>query len=317
MRTAHGRTGERPVLLLFALTAIALPTFCRTSADPKAPRANPAASSIKAMAPAVVQISYRSDIQSPTDRPKVVGTGFIVSKGNYVLTAAHVITASIASERQAKASKIWFFVGVPLDESSVPGVHFEGSFTDISSNIVEVDELHDVALLKLTEDIFSSSFNTGIKIRGKTLKLKAAIAKLKPLMPREGESVLISGYPLSIPTLVTQSGMIASDTYTPIETHPERAPSAVAVPEIEDTILVDAVVNPGNSGGPVYMPGSNFVIGICEAFKWSPLFTSTHKEVSAGTEGILTQNSGLAVVIPIKYAIALLQKNNVHFAGQP
>jgi S1-C subfamily serine protease len=70
-------------------------------------------------------------------------------------------------------------------------------------------------------------------------------------------------------------------------------------------------VNPGNSGGPVYEPDSGNVIGICEAHKYSPLFTNKQHQVEISPNEVLTQNSGVAVVIPIKYGIDLLRKNGI------
>jgi hypothetical protein len=56
---------------------------------------------------------------------------------------------------------------------------------------------------------------------------------------------------------------------------------------------------------------SGDVTGVCEAYKNSPLFTSKQHLVPVSPDELLTQNSGLAVVIPIKYAIELLRKNGV------
>jgi hypothetical protein len=50
------------------------------------------------------------------------------------------------------------------------------------------------------------------------------------------------------------------------------------------------------------------VIGICEAYEPSPIFATQPPLAAASAVG---QNSGLAVVIPIKYAIAFLQKNKI------
>lgn len=79
-----------------------------------------------------------------------------------------------------------------------------------------------------------------------------------------------------------------------------------------DSILLDVIVNPGNSGGPVYDSESSDVVGICEAYENSRLLTSKGNLVPPiAPEEYLVQNSGLAVVIPIKYAIEPLKKNGV------
>ncbi len=76
-----------------------------------------------------------------------------------------------------------------------------------------------------------------------------------------------------------------------------------------DSILIDAVINPGNSGGPVYGTDSDGVVGICEAYKPSPIFAAQQNKLEP-VPG-LYQNAGLAVVIPTEYAIELLKANGV------
>jgi len=267
------------------------------------------------MKPSVVQIAYISDSPNRELDGGIAGTGFFVNNDGYVLTAAHVITETQSQLRASGATTIEFSVGMSIDDLSSPKAEFRGSFTHTKCTIKDIDTNHDVALLELAHNPFAPNFVVGIIINGKFPKLTVAAAKLRQDLPPEGQKVLVSGYPLAIPNLVTQGGMVASETYAPSKEfiHPPGAPAGVTMPEQISVILLDAVVNPGNSGGPVYVPGSDLVIGICEAFKQSPLFTNKSNPVRIGESEFLTENSGLAVVIPIKYAIELLQKNNIHF----
>jgi S1-C subfamily serine protease len=272
------------------------------------PATDPIVASITLMKSSVVQIKFKSDSPKPEYQGGIAGTGFVVSDEGYVLTAAHVITDTEAALRANNATKVEFFVGISIDTISGPMATFRGSFTNVPCTIKDTDTLHDIAILQLAQNPFSATFRLGIKIGDKQPKVTLSVAILDQSLPPEGQTVLVSGYPLSIPTLVTQKGMVASETYTVVQTQRPNAPVGLLNTEVEDTILLDAVVNPGNSGGPVYLPGGRSAIGICDAYQQSPIFTTQRPQTAVPGVG---QNSGLAVVIPIKYAIALLQKNKI------
>jgi S1-C subfamily serine protease len=270
--------------------------------------ADPAVTSITQMKSSVVQIKFKSDSPKPEYQAGIAGTGFVVSDEGYVLTAARLITETEAALRASNATKVEFFVGISIDTISDPMANFRGSFTDILCTIKDTDSVHDIAILQLTQNPFLAAFRLGIKIGDKEPKVALSVAKLDQSLPPEGQTVLVSGYPLSSPTLVTQKGMVASEIYTVVQVQGPSAPAGSLTSEAEDTILLDAVVSPGNSGGPVYLPGEHSVIGICEAYESSPVFTTQRPPALVSGAG---QNSGLAVMIPIKYAIAFLQKNKI------
>jgi S1-C subfamily serine protease len=271
------------------------------------PAKDPAAASIALMKPSVVQIKFKSDSAKPEHQEGIAGTGIVVSDEGYVLTAAHVVTGTEAGLRGEGATKVEFFVGVSITMSG-PAANSGGSFSYIPCTIKDTDPAHDIAILQLAQNPFAEAFRRGIKIGDKEPKVMLGVAKMDQSVPTEGQTILVSGYPLSIPTLVTQKGMIASEPFTGAQTQRPNTPVGSLTPEIEDSILLDAVVNSGISGGPVYLPGGHSVLGICEAFEPSPIFTSQQPQTVVPGAG---QNIGLAMVIPIKYAIALLQKNKI------
>jgi S1-C subfamily serine protease len=275
------------------------------------PPIDPIIASINSIRSSIVQVAFTSNAPDPKYKRGVAGTGFFVSKEGYVLTANHVINETESGLLAKGATKIDFQVGISIDATSNHQVSFRGSFTLIPCSVKDTDPMHDVAILQPSQNPFAPGFRVGVQIGTQTPSAPVSVAKLKDDLPPEGQSALVSGYPLSIPTLVTQKGMVASETYALLETHPPNAPAGFTMPEAEDIILLDAVVNPGNSGGPVYLVGADSVIGVCEGFRWSPLFTNKSNPVPVSDTEFLTENSGLAVVIPIKYAIALLQKNKI------
>jgi S1-C subfamily serine protease len=277
------------------------------------PGKDPAGVSIAQVKPLVVQITFKSDLTEPGYQAGIAGSGIMVSDEGYVLTAAHVVTGTEAGLRRNGATKVEFFVGILIDTMSGPGVNSRGSFAYIPCTIKDTDPVHDIAILQLAENPFSDAFRMRIKTGDKEPKVILGVAKLEQSVPAEGQTVLASGYPGYIPTLVTQRGMIASEAFSAEPTPRPGAGAGSLSPDVEDAILLDAVVNPGISGGPVYLPGEHSVIGICRAYgpsAYGPSPTSTSQRPQTVVPGA-GQNLGLAIVIPIKYAIALLQKNKI------
>lgn len=127
------------------------------------------------------------------------------------------------------------------------------------------------------------------------------LAMLRTDRPREGVGIAVSGYPLSTPTLITTSGAIASSwSVDSVEVQPPGAPEGFTIPDLKDSYIADVAVNPGNSGGPVCLAASGEVIGVCVAFRVA----------EAGDESMpLRYNSGLSVVVPIKYGVELLGRH--------
>src|SRR5271170_3723330 len=79
------------------------------------PGTDPAVASIAQVKQLVVQIKFKSDAAKPEYQEGIAGTGIVVSDEGYVLTAAHVITETEAALRANNASKVEFFVGIPID----------------------------------------------------------------------------------------------------------------------------------------------------------------------------------------------------------
>ena len=106
----------------------------------------------------------------------------------------------------------------------------------------------------------------------------AQVAKLQTAPSHEGDMISVSGFPLSIPVLVTTTGFIASSFY---KDKRERA-----------VYLADLSVNQGNSGAPAYNDTDGSVIGCVT-------------DSIATAEGA---NSGLVDIVPVQRILDLLSQ---------
>jgi S1-C subfamily serine protease len=221
-----------------------------------------------------------------------LGTGFIVTTQGHVVTAKHVADALEASKPRDAAGNLLpvshQFLGVGLPGPNTPNAR--ANFLLVPAELVDVDALHDVALLKITV--------------GGTL----VPTKLSPSRPEEGQPIAVSGYPLSNVVLVTTSGAVASSWSYGLD------PTSTGL-TISDWYTSDMRVNPGNSGGPVYSVATGAVIGVCVLSEQAPVQYSDGAKEPVKIEGrFLAYNSGLSIFVPIKYAIELLRKKNIKWS---
>jgi S1-C subfamily serine protease len=113
--------------------------------------------------------------------------------------------------------------------------------------------------------------------------------------------------------LISTSGNLASSwAFDNVPTQVPGAPPGFSVRDVGDFYIADVRVNPGNSGGPVYLVELGEVIGVCVAFDLAPVVygDGSHEPASAGNRP-LSYNSGLSVIVPIRYVIDLLKKNSL------
>jgi S1-C subfamily serine protease len=197
----------------------------------------------------------------------------LVTDDGYVITAKHVIdafgdlklTAPDGQELEVGRKR----VGIGIPGPNTPNVR--GTFSVFAYELVDVDPVHDLALLKIQRNTVISSYVGLAVIQGghpqsiPTVQPQAA-AKLSSKRPEEGEPIAVSGYPLRKTVLITTSGAVASSwDYDVKEVQSPGAPDWFRLPNIADSYLADMHVNPGNSGGPVYSVENGAVIGVCVA----------------------------------------------------
>jgi S1-C subfamily serine protease len=250
--------------------------------------------SINRIRPCTVQIQayVEAPAISPLEEVVIAGTGFVVNTEGYIVTNAHVV-----DDLQAQLSKVTSpdkrsqiaFVGE--DYYDKQGILHRRRFTAVVFKVIDIDHLHDLALLK------SSGPVTHLPYAGEKV-INVTACNLSTRTPDEGSLVLISGYPLYIPSLVTQTGIIASNTFFEF-----KREGTMNKPV--DYFLLDATLNPGNSGSPVYLPHTGEIVGVVDAYRGAPVIENGSQSRS------LSQNSGIAMIIPTRYVIELLKKNNV------
>jgi V8-like Glu-specific endopeptidase len=169
-------------------------------------------------------------IKPPEPSPKSVtsGSGFFVSKFGHIVTNQHVVNKCRRITVGGKAK------------------------TQVSAEILDTDKRNDLALLKLLSTEMASA-NTKSLIRKLGIKIAARNVPLSSngLLRSEdvelGERVLVSGYPY---------GEFFSDT---IKVTGGLVSATRGMGDDRGQFQIDAAVQAGNSGGPIYDAKGNIV----------------------------------------------------------
>jgi serine protease Do len=259
---------------------------------------------IEHMRPAVVQIVVGTEETKPPGSPDehILGTGFWVHDTGLVLTARHVTEAAQETIAKIPDAKLWVSLAYP-NFAHRRGT-MRNSFVSAPAEIAEEDPRHDIALIRTKKNPFATGQPSGLTSvgGGTVVNPLYGLASLSDESVRDGEAVAVSGYPLSESALVTTSGAIATAWGFEFKQEPIVRGPFLYIPDAADLYLADVAVNPGNSGGPVYRIKDGSVIGVCVAFR-----------IGAGTLPQLPApfhyNSGLTVVVPIRYGKALIERN--------
>lgn len=210
----------------------------------------------------------------PTRSPRadLHGSGFVVANGTYVITNHHVVEKALDLSRKQRRV---IFVG----SGNRPKT--------IDAEIIEVDARHDLALLKISE-----------QLKPLTLADKTFIA--------DGTDVFFIGFPIgSVLGLypATHRGVIAATTPIIIPSRNARQLDINTIRRLRDPYFIyqmDATAYPGNSGSAVFDSEKGSVVGVI-----NKVFVKKTKE------SVLSDPSGITYSIPVKYVYELLDKANV------
>jgi S1-C subfamily serine protease len=255
---------------------------------------------IETVRPSIIQVS----VGGVGTRSVPIGTGFLVHEDGFALTARHVTEDAMTVVAALPGAKLYAALALP--NFSSPQLTMRASFELIECDVAEQDPRHDISLLKLSQNPFKSGRPSGIFAApggGFGVNAMYGLPRLALDPPVDGERIAVSGYPLGDTILITTSGGIASAFAMDIqETHLPGAPVGFTIPDVADSYLADVAVNPGNSGGPVYKIDTAEVIGVCVAFRIADVIPQLPRTP-------FSYNSGLSVVVPIRYGTELLTRH--------
>lgn len=232
--------------------------------------------SAKAALPAVIQDIKPSVVAigmfNPTASPRVrlVGTGFVVTPGNRVVTNYHVVSALPDESRNEKY--------VVLSGHGKSVVMHDIQQRDIAPQ-------YDLAVLNIKADLPALKLASGEKLLD------------------EGSDIAFTGYPImAILGLypATHKGIIAAITPIAIPADNARDLKSQAVRQLSEPYMVyqlDATAYPGNSGSPLYNINTGEVVGIINQVY-----------IKSSREAVLSDPSGITYAIPVQLLQTLLSK---------
>ncbi|MBK1704664.1 serine protease [Halochromatium glycolicum] len=229
-------------------------------------------STIEQVKPSVVGIGTYQETRQP--RAQVRGTGFVVADGRHVITNHHVLPDQLNKERRE-------FLAVLIPA--------EGPKAQVRpARPVAKDEAHDLALLR---------------VEGKPLP---ALRLTGSGSVREGQDIAFIGFPIGAALGLfpaTHRGIVAAvaPVVMPARSGKQLKPSLIRrMRDPYDIYQLDATAYPGNSGSPLFDPGSGKVLGVINM-----VF------VKEGRESALERPSGITYAIPIGFARDLLSGQNL------
>ncbi len=160
---------------------------------------------------------------------KISATGFFVNEDGYLLTDAHVVEDARRCLGTSPEAKILAKLASPPGRAA-PAV---------SCDVVAVDEVHDLALLK-TQRLPAQVLGTE----------NVPFALLDPAEVQPGSAVVVTGHPTFVWQPVTQTGRVLRR---------DKLRLAASSAEATEVLAVNIAPQVGNSGSPVYLPTGRVV----------------------------------------------------------
>ncbi len=202
---------------------------------------------------------------------EIMGTGFVIHDGLHVITNYHVLS------KRMEGSDL---------EKLVVITGRGAKYSDRDAEVVALDPVHDLALLKMKGDPLPA-----LKLGGGSL------------LP-EGSYIAVTGFPIGnilgvYP--VTHQGIIAAITPVRIPQIDSRLlNSNMIMRKPFDVYQLDLTAFPGNSGSPLY----DVATGQVEAILNSTFVKETK-------ERALAEPTGISFAIPVIYVHMLMKKSGL------
>lgn len=212
---------------------------------------------------------------NPTANPRfsLRGTGFIVGKGDRVVTNAHVLPDNLGlGEAPALVVQV-----------RGPG----GEWLMHPVKLLEKVSEHDLALLRIEVPV-GTAFSLGDSAR-----------------IREGDNLAFMGFPIGGVlgfSVVTHRATVSSITAAALPSPTAQGLKEQAIRGLRNGTFnifqLDATAYPGNSGGPLFDPESGELVGVMNMVL-----------IKGTRESALSQPSGISYAIPSVYVKALLERH--------
>ena len=218
--------------------------------------------------PGVVGVGLYSPSGSP--RTNLMGTGFAIRDGRYIVSCAHIFAKQPDPEK-----KETFAAFIGRDRQMMVR----------QARLIATDPARDLALLKIEGDPLPAL------ILGDSAQV------------REGWQLYFTGYPLGsvlgLNPSTHRAGLAAIvPIYTPVRNTAQLTTRTLKqAHEAFDVFALDAIAYPGNSGSPVWHPDTGEVLGVVNSVY-----------VKGAREAALSAPSGISYAIPVKYVHQLLEK---------
>jgi len=221
--------------------------------------------------------------QSPKQKPQSgTGSGFFVSKMGHVITNAHVVKNCNKVTIGDNANK------------------------QVPAEVVNTDRSNDLALLKLsTLEMASAESKSLIQKLGIVVVPLASKGLLRSEDVRLGEKVLVAGYPFGeffSNTIKVTTGVVSATR---------------GAGDDSGQFQLDAAVQPGNSGGPIYDSGGNIVgvvISQLDKLKMAKAIGSMPENVNFGIKASTVRQFLISSGLPSKKSERTEEKSTEQLA---
>jgi S1-C subfamily serine protease len=233
--------------------------------------ASPAQADVADLLPAIKPGVVGVGVFAPGGGPRanLLGTGFAVLDGHYVVSCAHVFEKPLDTEKKETYA---VFIGRDRQVAVRP------------AQLVARDAARDLALLKIAEPLPPLRLGDSTRVR-------------------EGWQLYFTGYPigsvLGLNPSTHRAGLAAIiPIFTPLQHASQLTARALRqAQQPYEVFELDAVAYPGNSGSPVWHPDTGEVLGVVNSVY-----------VKGAKEAALTAPSGISYAIPARYVQQLLEQ---------
>jgi S1-C subfamily serine protease len=234
----------------------------------------------------------------------IIGSGFFVTEQAHVITAKHVLDAA-----GGQAISVGL-VGPSIEDERLTVGNIINS---LGADVVAVDAINDLALLRLTKNPFAGELPVLIQMPGGAdISSPYGVSSPDLERPADGVAIAASGYPLANDLLITSSGTIASGWISDRDAAELLRSEKPRSHDRAIRYLADLEVNGGNSGGPVFRIDSGEVLGVCVATQNALVMFADQQGGPATVERRpLVYSSGLTIVVPARYVDALLDEHGL------